>query len=96
MLEIRPTCENCNKLLPYNSVEAMICSFECTFCEQCAKEILKNVCPNCGGGFVSRPVRPKKWLEKNPPGTKQVFNPVDFEKHQHLLQKFKDIDPADR
>ena len=52
MLELRPTCENCNKLLPPDSLEAMICSFECTFCKKCVDEILKNVCPNCGGGFL--------------------------------------------
>lgn len=59
MLEIRLNCENCDKLLPNYSTEAMICTFECTYCRNCVEEILKNVCPNCVGGFEKRPVRPK-------------------------------------
>jgi hypothetical protein len=58
MLELRPTCENCNKSLPPSSLEAMICTFECTFCATCVEKILGNVCPNCGGGFCPRPIRP--------------------------------------
>lgn len=58
MLELRPTCEHCNKALPPASLEARICSFECTFCAACVEGLLGNVCPNCGGGFVPRPVRP--------------------------------------
>ena len=54
MLELRPTCENCNRTLPPASDLAMICSFECTFCKHCVDEILANVCPNCGGGPVAR------------------------------------------
>src|SRR5215471_21636566 len=53
MLELRPTCEHCNKPLPPHSTEAMICSFECTFCKSCVENILNNVCPNCGGGFAT-------------------------------------------
>ncbi|WP_444899681.1 DUF1272 domain-containing protein [Microbulbifer sp. VAAC004] len=59
MLELRPNCESCDKDLPPNSVEAMICTYECTFCKSCVEEILSNVCPNCGGGFCPRPVRPQ-------------------------------------
>src|SRR5262249_61055804 len=58
MLELRPTCEHCNKALPPDSLEARICSYECTFCATCADDLLGNVCPNCGGGFAPRPVRP--------------------------------------
>src|SRR4051794_32891487 len=66
MLELRPTCENCNKPLPPNSPQAWICSYECTFCSQCVDEVLGNVCPNCGGGFVARPVRPaRNWRDDN-------------------------------
>jgi len=54
MLALRPSCENCNKLLPPDSNEAMICSFECTFCTDCVDNVLKCVCPNCGGNFVNR------------------------------------------
>ncbi len=60
MLELRPTSENCNKLLPHDSLEAMICSFECTYCKSCVEEVLENVCPNCGGGFCERPIRSLK------------------------------------
>ena len=58
MLEIRPNCEFCDKDLPPDSDQARICSYECTFCASCVETVLKNVCPNCGGGFVNRPVRP--------------------------------------
>ena len=81
MLEIRPTCENCNKLLPYNSKEAMISTFECTYCQECVENILQNICPNCGGNFVNRPVRPKHLLEKYPVSEKVVFKPINLEKN---------------
>jgi uncharacterized protein len=55
MLELRPTCEHCNKSLPPDSLEARICTYECTFCVTCVDRVLGNVCPNCGGGFVPRP-----------------------------------------
>ncbi len=58
MLEIRPNCECCNKDLLADSVEAMICTYECTFCLNCVDGIIKDVCPNCGGGFTKRPIRP--------------------------------------
>lgn len=59
MLELRPTCEHCNIALPPDATDAMICSFECTFCRSCVEKVLQNVCPNCGGGFCPRPIRPK-------------------------------------
>lgn len=81
MLEIRPTCENCNGSLPYDSKEAMICTFECTFCKDCVDTILHHVCPNCGGNFTERPIRTKKWLEKYPVSEKIVHKPVDKDAH---------------
>ena len=81
MLEIRPTCENCNKKLPFDSIEAMICTFECTYCIDCVNEKLQQVCPNCGGGFEKRPIRPERLLKKYPVSTKIVHKPVDIEKH---------------
>jgi len=87
MLEIRPTCENCNKLLPYNSNEAMICTFECTYCKTCVKDILHHVCPNCGGEFEKRPIRPENLLKKYPVSTKIVYKPVDIEKHLKRIKK---------
>ena len=58
MLELRPNCERCDKDLPPDANDARICSYECTFCSPCVESILENVCPNCGGGFVPRPIRP--------------------------------------
>jgi len=57
MLEMRPNCECCDRDLPASATEAMICSFECTFCGDCVENVLKNVCPNCGGELVARPRR---------------------------------------
>ena len=81
MLDIRPTCEHCNKSLPYNSGEAMICTFECTYCVDCVENVLQKVCPNCGGGFEKRPIRPQQLLEKYPISTKVVHKPLDIEAH---------------
>lgn len=89
MLEIRPTCENCNKKLPFHAEDAMICTFECTFCCDCVENILHHVCPNCGGNFVDRPIRPKNLLKKYPVSETIVFKPVDIEKHKQLLKKLK-------
>jgi len=73
LLELRPNCECCDKDLPPESTEAVICSFECTFCVSCATEILKGVCPNCGGNFVPRPIRPVDKLKINPASFKRVL-----------------------
>ena len=71
MLELRPHCECCGKNLPPEASDAMICSFECTFCAACVHDRLGGVCPNCGGNFVSRPIRPASELEKHPPSTRR-------------------------
>jgi uncharacterized protein len=71
MLELRPNCECCDADLPPASRDAMICSFECTFCRTCAEGVLAGRCPNCGGGFTARPVRPEKLLAKYPPSTER-------------------------
>lgn len=76
MLELRPGCECCDKDLPPDSADALICSFECTFCADCVVNVLHGKCPNCGGELVARPRRPENKLEKNPPSTKRVFNPA--------------------
>lgn len=76
MLEIRPSCENCDTPLPNESDQAMICTFECTFCKDCVENILQNVCPNCRGGFQKRPIRPKDQLLKYPAKGIRVFKPV--------------------
>ena len=87
MLEIRPTCEHCNRSLPHDSSEAMICTFECTYCKGCVETILKHVCPNCGGGFEKRPIRPKNLLKKYPVSTKVVHKPVNVEAHLKKIKK---------
>ena len=76
MLELRPICENCAKSLPNESSEAMICSFECTFCENCVETVLNNSCPNCGGGFEKRPIRPESLLEKYPVQEVRIHKPI--------------------
>jgi hypothetical protein len=73
MLELRPNCECCDRDLPPTETGAMICSFECTFCDDCAARVLKGVCPNCGGGLVPRPTREAKFLAKSPASTKRVL-----------------------
>jgi hypothetical protein len=75
MLELRPNCECCNRDLPPQSGEALICSFECTFCRGCASSKLKGVCPNCGGELVPRPRRPDAKLARFPASTKRVYKP---------------------
>ena len=75
MLELRPNCELCDKDLPPDAPDARICSYECTFCAACVDDVLHDVCPNCGGGFQIRPVRPRRaWregagLDADPAGT---------------------------
>lgn len=76
MLQLRPNCECCNKDLAPDSAEAMICSFECTFCVDCAENVLGGNCPNCGGEFVPRPRRPENKLIKYPASTERVFKPA--------------------
>ncbi|MEQ9426950.1 MAG: DUF1272 domain-containing protein [Cyclobacteriaceae bacterium] len=96
MLEIRPNCENCGVALPPYSSEAMICTFECTFCKECVDGVLQNVCPNCGGGFEKRPVRPAELLHKYPSSKVAVNKPVDIEKHKLSIEKMGQIPAEDR
>lgn len=96
MLEIRPNCENCGKSLPNDSQEAMICTFECTFCINCVTSILHNVCPNCGGGFEKRPTRPTRLLEEYPTSSKTILLPIDNEKFEEMPDKYKNIKPNER
>lgn len=76
MLEIRPICENCAKSLPNESNQAMICTFECTFCKNCVETVLDNICPNCSGGFEKRPIRPQSLLEKYPVQELRIHKPI--------------------
>ncbi len=76
MLQLRPGCECCNKDLPADSIDARICTFECTFCASCAEDKLKGKCPNCGGELVTRPRRPADKLAKFPASAERVYKPV--------------------
>ena len=75
-LELRPNCECCDKDLPPESGEAMICTYECTFCRECAGAKLRGICPNCGGNLVARPIRPAQMLAKNPASTIRILKPA--------------------
>jgi uncharacterized protein len=75
MLQLKPNCECCDKDLPPEAADARICTFECTFCAECVDGVLKGICPNCGGGFVPRPIRPRAMLAKYPASTERVFKP---------------------
>jgi hypothetical protein len=102
MLELRPSCEHCNRALPPDSLQARICSFECTFCARCVDELLGNVCPNCGGGFVARPIRPAQpWngdnhLGQHPAGTRVRHRPVDLEAHAAFAAAIRALPPEQR
>ncbi len=102
MLELRPTCEQCNAPLPPSSKEAMICSFECTFCRTCAESVLAGVCPNCGGNFVPRPIRPaRSWngnndLARYPASTTVRHRPASAADHAALVSRVQGIPPEQR
>src|SRR2546430_10144483 len=101
-LQLQPNCEYCDKDLPPNSIEARICSYECTFCADCTENRLQNVCPNCGGGFVSRPIRPaKEWrpgllVAKRPPSGKRGHLSYVFPGDAGHLTRLLRLSPADR
>lgn len=102
MLELRPTCENCNQPLPPAAPEARICSYECTFCADCVERVLFNVCPNCGGGFTARPIRPAKnwqgnnWLGADPASTTVKHRPVAVAAHTAFARTLRTLPPEGR
>lgn len=101
MLELRPNCERCDVDLP-PFADARICTYECTFCVDCAEVALRNVCPNCGGGFVPRPFRPQgEWrdgtgLAHDPPGTRRRSLQYSPEEIATLISRLAQVDPRDR
>ena len=101
-LQLRPNCEYCDKDLPPNSTEALICSYECTFCADCVDTKLSNVCPNCGGGFAPRPIRPATerrpgvCVAKQLPSDKRVHLKYSIEDVAAHSAKLRDIPPAER
>ena len=102
ILDMCPDCHACGRDLPPDTREAWICSFECTFCADCAENKLENVCPNCGGGFAPRPIRPQReWRPglcavKQPPSDKRMhlkYERGDIAAH---LQRIRNIPPEQR
>ena len=73
MLLLKPNCECCDRDLPPASADARICSFECTFCADCVDQVLNGACPNCGGNFVPRPIRPAALLAPRPASSERVL-----------------------
>ena len=102
MLQLRPNCEYCDKDLPPNARDASICSYECTFCADCVENALRNVCPNCGGGFVPRPIRPVTErrpgvsLAKKPASTQRVHLKWDRAEVAAFARAVCDIPPDQR
>jgi hypothetical protein len=102
MLELRPSCEHCNVPLPPESTDARICSFECTFCAACVRGVLLDVCPNCGGGFEARPIRPRQDLHGgndlgHHPASRTVrHRPVDVDRHRVFAAAIAPTAPKDR
>ncbi len=102
MLDLRPICENCARPLPPDAAEAMICSYECTFCAACVADLLHNVCPNCGGGFEKRPVRPSRdWkggntVANDPPVVARKHKPVDQVTHDAFSLAIRTLSPHQR
>jgi hypothetical protein len=101
-LQLRPNCEYCDKDLPPDATEARICSYECTFCADCVETKLQNVCPNCGGGFAPRPIRPaQEWrpgvsVQKHPPSDKRVRLKYSVEDVAAHSARIKDVAPEKR
>jgi hypothetical protein len=101
-LSLRPNCEYCDKDLPPDSTEAMICTYECTFCADCVEDHLHNVCPNCGGGFAPRPIRPAQdvrpglGLASRPGSTERVHLSYSKEEVAEFAAKLRDIPPERR
>jgi hypothetical protein len=104
MLELRPNCEWCDCDLPPDTDQARICSYECTYCATCVEEVLHNVCPTCGGGFVPRPIRPKHayhevpklGLANRPASTERVHSTWTAEQVAVMAKRLKDVPPAER
>jgi len=102
MLELRPNCELCDRDLPPVSTEACICTYECTFCAGCVDDVLHNVCPNCGGGFQPRPIRPaQSWrsttgLANDPPGTERRRASYSPDEIIAFAARLRDVPPEKR
>jgi hypothetical protein len=102
MLELRPNCELCDKDLPPGAADARICTYECTFCAACVETVLHNVCPNCGGDFQARPIRPARaWREgtglvNDPPSAQRRHTRYTEEEIATFTGSLREIPPAER
>ena len=102
MLALRPNCELCDVDLPPTAPNARTCTYECTFCADCVDNALHNVCPNCGGGFAPRPIRPaREWrdgtgLVNDPPDSRRRGLRYTMEQVQELVQKLREVPPEER
>jgi len=100
--ELRPNCEYCDVDLPPDATDAMVCSYECTFCWTCVREVLGNVCPNCGGGFAPRPIRPRTaWrpglsVADRPPSTQRRHMSYSDAEMTELRRRLEHVAPEDR
>ena len=102
MLELRPNCELCDKDLAPEAPDARICTYECTFCAACVEDVLHDVCPNCGGGFQPRPIRPRTaWregtgLDNDPAGAERRHTAYTRDEIDAFVETVRGIDPANR
>ncbi|MEZ5894667.1 MAG: DUF1272 domain-containing protein [Parvularculaceae bacterium] len=102
MLQLRPNCEWCDKDLPPDAADARICTYECTFCANCVETVLHNVCPNCGGGFVPRPIRPATprrpgvCVANQQPSTERVHSKYSREEIDAFVADLRAIPPHQR
>ena len=102
MLELRPNCELCDKDLPPDALDARICSYECTFCAACVEDVIHDVCPNCGGGFQPRPIRPRSaWregtgLDHDPAGVRRRLTSYDRGEIEAFVATLRDTEPSER
>ena len=102
MLELRPNCELCDKDLAPDAPDARICTYECTFCAACVEDVLHDVCPNCGGGFQPRPIRPRTaWregtgLDNDPAGAERRHTAYIRDEIDAFVETVRGIDPANR
>jgi hypothetical protein len=102
MLALRPNCELCDVDLPPTALNARICSYECTFCADCVDKVLRNVCPNCGGAFVPRPIRPSyEWrpgtgLRHDPPDSVRRRVSYSTDELENLTRRLRDVPPERR
>ena len=101
-LELRPNCEHCDADLPPWSTAAMICSYECTFCASCVEQVLHDVCPNCGGSFTPRPIRPRTaWraglsLADQPASDRRRHAGFDADEFADFRGRIEQLSPSER